>query len=733
MSQYYALWLRNYEIYQCKQKKYSIKQLQQKFGLSYSTIQHAYKWTKNILDTYTTRLDEIKPSEVLMMFDQGLDIRTICDKYRATPEVINIILTRNGRTIPESHAMPTRSKDPAATADKKEERRKVVEAMYDKGMTKREIADAAGVSVRTVESSLHDSGVIPVDNVVKLKGKRQKLSQNVAFNKVDYCHTGILDFVRRKDFLNFNLFPMQELILKIFYGLDLTDHEKKIAEQLYDHDKNGAPNSEGKSTWDGTQKEYKELVLVTGMRGGKTVLASVIACIEEHELYKHYITRGSVSDYYGFAGNQQVFILIVATNETQALDTSMSAIRSRVRGSDYYKNRGGAIKELETDFKFYDTNLVIRSGHSNSSSLAGKTSKAVIIEELSRFRDSRSGSRSSRPVYETVTRGTASFGNDGKIINITSPLEATDFCFELYDAARDVDNMVGFILPTWKMNPNIFRYASQCTKRNHAHLQAEYRKNPEGAARDYGCDCSMALEAYFRRQDKIDNALSSEKQPIDEMGRFAPWFRGKSEYTYFLHGDPAVKNDNFGLCLGHAEEDKVVIDLLHYFKAPKGGEIDMEELQEFFNNLMDLFQIDTASFDTWAIPSIKQSIEKRGVQFKNLLITKEVYDNLKGMIYNDQLVAPKNGDLEKELKELVLINGKKVDHLKKGSKDLADSLAGVCFHCFNYMEQDSAYKVKYGHKRIFGNEQTIAEKEGLRDGTGSISGRLRRIEDTFGI
>lgn len=706
MSQYYADWLRNYEIYKLKMSGVNQVDIAERTKIPYKTIIGITRRVARMLKECTTHIDNVDKSVLYSRYMNGEhSIFNLSKEFKATPDVIVEVLRRMNVHIKVPEYKPTELV----------RRKKRVENMLDAGASKRDVADDLGISVRTVESDMQDAGFIPVENVVAFKGKRK----DYTFNKTQYCAGGILDFISRKDFLNFQMFPMQQLILKIYYGLELDAKELKLIERLID---------DKRCTWDGTNHMHKELVLVAGMRGSKTVLASVMACIEEHECYKQYITKGSVSAQYGFADNQQIFILIVATNETQALDTSMAAVRSRIRGSDYYKARGAAIKELETDFKFFDTNLTIRSGHSNSASLAGKTSKAVIIEELSRFKDSRSGNRSSRPVYETVTRGTASFGNDGKIINITSPLEITDFCFELFEASRDIDNMVGFILPTWEMHPNIKRYKSDCTHKHHVHLEAEFRKNPEGAERDYGCECSKAMEAYFRMQDKIDDACKVETSPIDEMGRFSDDFRGKASNIYFMHGDPAVKNDRFGICVAHPENDKVVVDLLHFFEAPKGGEVDIEEIEQFFMNVLDRFQIDTASFDTWAIPSVKQAIEKRGVRFENLLVDKEVYDNLKDLIYNDRLICFKNDILIKELKGLLLINGKKIDHLRNNSKDLSDGLAGAIWWAAKYITDERNVEARYGERRVFS-----AEVEDVYEISKGVNYRSVKIDESMGV
>jgi hypothetical protein len=57
------------------------------------------------------------------------------------------------------------------------------------------------------------------------------------------------------------------------------------------------------------------------------------------------------------------------------------------------------------------------------------------------------------------------------------------------------------------------------------------------------------------------------------------------------------------------------------------------------------------------------------------------YEVLKSLIIEDRLDYYNHPIFIKEMKELVLLNNRKVDHPKGGGKDLADSTASACFHC----------------------------------------------------
>lgn len=55
----------------------------------------------------------------------------------------------------------------------------------------------------------------------------------------------------------------------------------------------------------------------------------------------------------------------------------------------------------------------------------------------------------------------------------------------------------------------------------------------------------------------------------------------------------------------------------------------------------------------------------------------EPYNLLKEAIYEERIDIPYHEVLSRELSNLELVNGNKVDHPPKGSKDVADAVAGV--------------------------------------------------------
>jgi len=183
--------------------------------------------------------------------------------------------------------------------------------------------------------------------------------------------------------------------------------------------------------------------------------------------------------------------------------------------------------------------------------------------------------------------------------------------------------------------------------------------------------------------DKMMELANVRECPIDENGRFKTGFKGIPGMQYFGHGDPSLKNDAFGFGIAHKENDTIIADLLWRFKPEKGKEIDVNQLSAFIEEVLNRFPgFKLFSSDSWAAASIQQMLKKRGVEYENLFVLKPQHDILKEQIYLGKVIVHSGIEiLRDELKGLQLLNGRRVDHPSDGSKDVADTLAGLVWHC----------------------------------------------------
>lgn len=132
---------------------------------------------------------------------------------------------------------------------------------------------------------------------------------------------------------------------------------------------------------------------------------------------------------------------------------------------------------------------------------------------------------------------------------------------------------------------------------------------------------------------------------------------------------------------------KVHADFTLAVQAPGGGRIDMIEIESFVLGMVVLgFDIRLVTFDTYQSSRVMETFESHGITTKVLSVDKyaEPYVTLRRAIRVGALSVPHSEVLERELSVLVEeARSGKVDHPPDGSKDVADSLAGVT-HALNH-------------------------------------------------
>lgn len=186
--------------------------------------------------------------------------------------------------------------------------------------------------------------------------------------------------------------------------------------------------------------------------------------------------------------------------------------------------------------------------------------------------------------------------------------------------------------------------------------------------------------------------------------QIADWFVALNDpRKRAVHIDLAYSSDGdaLGLAMGHVDsfieidgEDKpyIVIDLLYRVKARPGYEIQLSDVRKLIYELRDerRFKIRQVTFDGFESTDSVQQLRKKRFLADRLSVDKTTlpYEDLRDAIIDGRLEFPpyitfRNiGDTNTEevaVRELMELEdtGKKIDHPEKGSKDLADAMAGV--------------------------------------------------------
>jgi hypothetical protein len=273
---------------------------------------------------------------------------------------------------------------------------------------------------------------------------------------------------------------------------------------------------------------------------------------------------------------------------------------------------------------------------------------------------------------------------------------------------------------------------------------ANFRNNPEKALRDLAGIPPQAADPFISLVDRVDEARdkwiarNGPDSPVkDNPTRplLEDWFTATNDpRRRAVHVDLAYSADGdaLGFSMGHIEEmveiegerkPYIVFDCLIRMKALPGTEILLSEVRQLIYHLKDDrgFRITHVSYDGFESTDTIQQLRKKHYFADKISVDKSTlpYEDLREAIYERRLEFPpymtyinKNSSerVEIAVQELLALTdtGKKIDHPVNGSKDVADSMAGVCYALIG--NRDFRKGVTSIRNRQLGDKkQTLAE------------------------
>ena len=261
----------------------------------------------------------------------------------------------------------------------------------------------------------------------------------------------------------------------------------------------------------------------------------------------------------------------------------------------------------------------------------------------------------------------------------------------------------------------------------------DFEHDLDGALRDLAGVATEAISPFIARTEKIHDAIDGTlPTPLgsDDWVAGSPleiaWERvavpfertlpgGYKEVAWrpsrhpgavrYVHIDQSLSGDASGIVIAHVAGWTEVVrrdskgdeyneiapvietDLVLRVVPPPGDEIVLGDLRAIIYQYMEHgFNIAFASMDRWQSADALQQLRGRGMEAEVVSVdkTQDPYDLLKTALYEGRLRLHRNVLLVDELQHLQRVpkpkaSGFKIDHPPKGTKDVADSLAGVVY------------------------------------------------------
>ena len=431
--------------------------------------------------------------------------------------------------------------------------------------------------------------------------------------------------------------------------------------------------------------------------------------------------------YYGKPPGDSIDIINIAINAQQANNVFFKGFKNRVTHSPWF---AGRYFEKASEIKF-DKNVTVYSGHSEREAFEGYNVLVAVLDEISGFAlDSTSGhdqAKTGSGIYDMYRASVDSrFPDYGKVILLSFPRFKNDYIQQRYDdivSEKEVismshkfkldpelpDNTVGnefeifwdqdeiisykypkvyaIRRPTWEVNP---------TRTIEDFKIAFYRDVTDALGR-FACMPPEAIDAFFKSREKIEMAFNDLSLAVDGFGRFEEWFIPEEDKDYYIHVDLAQKHDHCAVSMAHIEKfvsvkvtdtysqpaPIVKVDAVMYWTPTSDKSVDFGEVRDYILSLRSRgFNIRICTFDRWNSHDMMQQLKQYGINTETLSVAKKHYDDMAMVVLEERLNGPHIPLLIDELLELRIMRDK-VDHPRKGSKDLADAVCGSIYNAIS--------------------------------------------------
>lgn len=510
---------------------------------------------------------------------------------------------------------------------------------------------------------------------------------------------------------------------KDFLGIPpLSDHQKDLiraTSQIYKRETLHTLYGEelGEKLWAWT---FNEVIFQLGKGSGKDYCSS-IACA--YIVYLLLCLKDPPS-YYGRPPGDDIAILNVAINAAQANNVFFKNFKNRIERCPWFQGK----YETKAGEIAFDKNITVFSGHSEREAWEGYNVLVVILDEIAGFAlESNSGNEHAKTadaIYK-MYRGSVSsrYGEWGKLVLLSFPRFKNDYIQQAYDRVVqdkeviqrrhtfkldpdlpdgiednefsiewDEDHIVAYKTPrvyalkrpTWDINP--LKDIDSYTR--------DFYDDPIDALSRVACMPPDAVDAFFKDKQKIVNAFSKENG-INPDGSFAETFVPDPTKRYYVHVDLARLHDRCAVTLAHVESwgrrkigkelteaaPYVKVDAVKYWTPTKQESVDFVKVREYIVSLRDRgFDIRLVTFDRWESYDMMEYLRGIGMNTERLSVAKKHYEDMAFVVQEERLEGPDIDILRNELLTLRIMPNDKVDHPRKGSKDLADSTCGAIYN-----------------------------------------------------
>src|ERR1700733_8300718 len=477
-------------------------------------------------------------------------------------------------------------------------------------------------------------------------------------------------------FLGITLSAGQEAILRLLYGLPITD-----AEQL-----RLALKATGRETL-GTPRHYRNAHVLAGRRSGKSMRLIALVAIHEGVFAGHLIPESETS-----------YLPIIAPVESQARKTFktilkllLAKLESLVVGEPKF-SAGEAEIELSSG-------VVIQVLAAKANSVRGGASVCVVVEEGCHFgREDKSAHPLSEIVGSLLPSLLTHDETGAKMFFVSSPWVKSGLMYEAFrDRAANEEHILVCQLPSRDLNPTLSEVAMQ----GHRLMQGE-----SFYQREYLSEFVDSGEALIPAAD-IDAAIVK-----GTLNFFPAAYLPGTKVAGF---DLSAKGDDSALGIAHADIEGVRLDYCNFWKRPVGqNSIDPFMVLEQSCAAMQEYGVSEAYSDQVLQSVVEHTVTKRGIAFQRVITfgngAAPMWRVIRELFVTGKVRIPDNKVLIQQLKSLEMKfvdGGGQAVEARRGKDDLA---VACCLALYKAYEAENT-GLELWHEVIQVGRPAVAETE----------------------
>jgi hypothetical protein len=157
---------------------------------------------------------------------------------------------------------------------------------------------------------------------------------------------------------------------------------------------------------------------------------------------------------------------------------------------------------------------------------------------------------------------------------------------------------------------------------------------------------------------------------------------------------------------------RVVVDAVRFWTPTASKSVDFTEVKDYILSLRQKgFNLKMVTFDRWNSHDMMQQLKANGINSELLSVAKKHYEDMSLTLTEERLIGPRIQLLVDELLQLRIVKDK-VDHPRKGSKDLSDAVCGAVYNAIALTAPDADQDVEiYTYSGVFSGELEQLRKE----------------------